>query len=477
MNQKIVLYGAGEWGKRIIDILQFCDIEVAAILDSNADKWGIYLNKYIVESPDILCCMEDYILCITIENDLIKTSIRNALIEKYNINEINEISYMDLILYAYDQVDFKHLDLQDIKSYKQRKSVLFDCEYGLVLGGIEEWTKGICGKFIEENEYDAFIITNNGKYEIPENLINNIIRIDVTCENSYSPSNVIKLAKVIASRMPCTLVTSQPNEVLLVGKLLKKFYGSNVQVIAGIRGGHDDIYENYIQKKDCADLFVCVSSDITSNMIKRGIAADTIHTMICPMEYPNPLIRNYTVSKEKPLRLGYAGRIVKEQKRMDLMLNLIEEIEKRHLNYYLEFAGEGEYKEELRKYIKKEKIGHRVKLVGRLGKKELYEFWRDKDICLNIADYEGRSRTVVEAMANGVVPIVTETSGVHDDIRNGENGFIVPIGNYTKMADCIERLEANRELLSKMGKKAHLEIKDKSSMDDHYKFWKSIISE
>ena len=112
----------------------------------------------------------------------------------------------------------------------------------------------------------------------------------------------------------------------------------------------------------------------------------------------------------------------------------------------------------------------------KIDKKELYEFWKDKDICLNISDFEGRSRTIAEAMANGAVPIVTRTSGVNDDIYNNENGLIVSIGDYIEMADCIEKMEKNRKLLPIMGEKAHLEIENKSSMDDHYRFWKDIIS-
>lgn len=476
MNKKIVLYGAGEQGRKLIDILQFCNIEIATIVDSNAEKWGTCLGGYRIESPNVLHHIEDYILCITIQSDSVKKSIIHNLIDNYGFEKKNEISYMDLILYAYNQVEVKQFDIQRNGNFPKRLSVIFDCEHGLGLGGIEEWTKGICSKFVEEDDYDAFILTNYGEYEIPGDLTKNIIRVDVRLEDAYSPSNICKLMKGIVPFLPCILVTSQPNEVLVVGKILKKYYGKSIRVVSGIRGGSEYIYDSYWQKRECTDLFVCVSSDITNNMIRRGIPKDKVFTMICPMEYPDALDRKYNIERNQPIRLGYAGRIVVPQKRMDLLLQVISELERRQVNYYLELAGEGDFEKQIEEYIAQNGIDYKVKLVGKLGKKELYKFWQNKDICLNIADYEGRSRSVAEAMANGAVPIVTATSGVNDDIRNDENGFIVPIGNYSAMVERIVLLEERRYLLPQMGMAAHLEIRDKSSMDAHYKFWKNIIS-
>ncbi len=78
-------------------------------------------------------------------------------------------------------------------------------------------------------------------------------------------------------------------------------------------------------------------------------------------------------------------------------------------------------------------------------------------------------------MANGVVPIVTDTSGAKDDIRDGENGYIVAIGDYKAIADKVAKLEQNRDLLPDMGMKAYIELKGKCSMDKHYQFWKEVM--
>lgn len=92
-----------------------------------------------------------------------------------------------------------------------------------------------------------------------------------------------------------------------------------------------------------------------------------------------------------------------------------------------------------------------------------------------MADYEGRSISTLEAMGNGAVPIVTATSGVKEDIIDGLNGYIVPLGDYYTMADRIEYLAQHRSQLFQMGKLAHEVIYPKSSMKKHIEFWKEVF--
>ena len=61
----------------------------------------------------------------------------------------------------------------------------------------------------------------------------------------------------------------------------------------------------------------------------------------------------------------------------------------------------------------------------------------------------------MEAMSSGAVPVVTATSGVREDISDGENGYIVEIGNYDEMADRIEELSMRRDRLKMFGQKSH----------------------
>ena len=70
---------------------------------------------------------------------------------------------------------------------------------------------------------------------------------------------------------------------------------------------------------------------------------------------------------------------------------------------------------------------------------------------------------------------MTATSGVQEDIREDENGYIIPLKDYKTMAERIEVLSLHRERLSGMGKLAHNIVYPKSLMETHLKFWEKIL--
>ncbi len=64
---------------------------------------------------------------------------------------------------------------------------------------------------------------------------------------------------------------------------------------------------------------------------------------------------------------------------------------------------------------------------------------------------EGTPRTVLEAMAMGRPVITTDTNGCRDTVKDGENGYLVPVGDAVALADAMEKLLGNPELMRKMG--------------------------
>jgi hypothetical protein len=63
---------------------------------------------------------------------------------------------------------------------------------------------------------------------------------------------------------------------------------------------------------------------------------------------------------------------------------------------------------------------------------------------------------MLEAMAHGAVPVVTAaSSGINGVIHQGENGFVVPVGDMRAMADVLDRLAHDRSLLENSGQAAH----------------------
>ena len=67
---------------------------------------------------------------------------------------------------------------------------------------------------------------------------------------------------------------------------------------------------------------------------------------------------------------------------------------------------------------------------------------------------EGTPRTVLEAMAMGRPIITTDTNGCRETVIDGENGFLVPVGDCEKLADSMIKFIENPDLISLMGKES-----------------------
>jgi glycosyltransferase involved in cell wall biosynthesis len=89
---------------------------------------------------------------------------------------------------------------------------------------------------------------------------------------------------------------------------------------------------------------------------------------------------------------------------------------------------------------------------------DVHSFFKDKSVYILPSLIDGAPVSVLEAMQNGVVPIVSENCGTKDILEDGASGWIVP----TKSSECIKSkvLEAfhNREKTREMGEYARSRI-------------------
>ena len=157
-----------------------------------------------------------------------------------------------------------------------------------------------------------------------------------------------------------------------------------------------------------------------------------------------------SVNENNPIRIGYAGRITKTQKRLDYLPLILEYLENKGADYIFEMAGIGDYFNELSDYIKENNLNEKVILLGIVDKKQMHDFWRKQDVYFSCSDWEGHSISQCEGIAAGAVPVVTDVSGAEDDISDGITGYIVPVGDWEKLAERLLYLCHNRKTIKDM---------------------------
>ncbi len=469
--KKLIIYGAGMRGKSLYTALKNTEYNVLFFVDSNTKKIGTTIEDVKVCSPDILSNYKDCNICIALANGEQLVQVRHSICNEYGFVG-KELNYLEILFDVYlDKIN--KLSSQDNEANTDWK-VIFDCKNGMVMGGIELWIEDLCVNLNKE-DYNIKILSDMGQYDRPKEIMDLVEKVDIDHSESFGNETFFNVYNYLKSQMPFAVVTSFPNIVLIAASVLKVTYPEKIKIISVIHHGENIFFDENAVFKDYVDKYIGVSKEIENELLIRGIKKEHILSMTCPVKFEEVLNRGY--SNDRYIRIGYAGRLVVYKKRMDLLLKLLMELKELRVNFVFEIAGEGPFKEEMINFVKENNLEESVKFLGKIERDKLYEFWKKKDICINIADCEGRCISKMEGMSAGAIPIVTDVMGMREDIDDGENGYIVPTGDYKIMAEKIRLLCDNREKLAIMGKKCHNIILSKCQMKDHVKFWDNVLQE
>jgi len=154
-----------------------------------------------------------------------------------------------------------------------------------------------------------------------------------------------------------------------------------------------------------------------------------------------------------PIRLVYASRLAQYQKRVLDCVELIRILVDRGVDFRFDFFGSGPQEHELKLQIESiPGTAGRVHFHGIVPPYELpTRAWAKSDIFILTSAFEGTPVALMEAMAHGVVPIVSRVrSGVEQLVREGETGFLFEVGDMQSCANHIQWLANHRDALNDM---------------------------
>ena len=215
--------------------------------------------------------------------------------------------------------------------------------------------------------------------------------------------------------------------------------------------------------------FVAVSHEIAEKLkFVVPHRKDDIFIRPCGVDAPELLQRDYA-ERGAPLRLTYAGRLAEVQKRIMDLVKLARSLAELNVDFELRIIGDGPEEEDLKKSIMMldPSIRDRIIFAGSFSPDKMRAQWHNSDVVVLVSEYEGTSISMMEGMAHGCVPVVTDVSGTGDLITDGVNGYLVRVGDMEGMAQRIKDLDVERERLHEMGKESHARVLAQCSYDKY----------
>ncbi|HET9396526.1 MAG TPA: glycosyltransferase family 4 protein, partial [Nitrospiraceae bacterium] len=127
-------------------------------------------------------------------------------------------------------------------------------------------------------------------------------------------------------------------------------------------------------------------------------------------------------------------------------------------------AGPGEL-DAVRSCARERGVDDRVLLTGFVSGFDKLRLLEEAALYVLPSYTEGVPLSILEAMSVGLPVIATPVGGIPDVLRHGVDGYLVPPGSQTELADRIIELLNNKELRERMGENARRRSCSKFSPD------------
>ncbi|MBQ7172496.1 MAG: glycosyltransferase [Clostridia bacterium] len=163
--------------------------------------------------------------------------------------------------------------------------------------------------------------------------------------------------------------------------------------------------------------------------------------------------RFFALEKEPGDYIAACGRL-SNQKNYPMMLRAFAEVLKEYPNEELRIYGDGEQLDALSTLAKELGIADSVRLMG--FSSDVPGVLQKAKFLAMSSDYEGLPNAVLESLAAGIPVVSTDCpcGGPRMVICDGENGYLVPVGDDKAMAEKMKALLSDEGRLAAMGKTA-----------------------
>jgi glycosyltransferase involved in cell wall biosynthesis len=177
---------------------------------------------------------------------------------------------------------------------------------------------------------------------------------------------------------------------------------------------------------------------------------------------------------EGMLRIVYIGRLEERQKRVRRYVPIWVALCRRDVAIRWTFIGDGPERAYLEQSMRPTPR-QQIRFVGNIAHEKVLDCCRQQDVVVLVSEYEGFTNAVVEAMACGLVPVVTAQRGEWPDMVDAASGFCVKPDDPAAFADVLASLKPGSDELAQRRQAAFRKVRDRFSHDAQVSAWAALL--
>lgn len=150
-----------------------------------------------------------------------------------------------------------------------------------------------------------------------------------------------------------------------------------------------------------------------------------------------------------PLRVIFLGNLIR-RKAPDLLLKAAASLQAVSVFFAGSQDAEPQYAAWLKQMVSDSNLENRIQFLGYLDQRELAPLLRESHVLVVPSSYEGYGIAYLEGMSFGLPAIGTHAGAAAEIITDGKDGYLIEVGNSAELAQHLQHLHEDRDLLATM---------------------------
>ena len=223
-----------------------------------------------------------------------------------------------------------------------------------------------------------------------------------------------------------------------------------------------------------ADCINVVSDDLTEMVLSLGIDKEKIKTFTLGIDTDKfSFTKKPKIEKSRTLKLICTRRLEPVFDHFTI-IDALALLKENKINFQMTFVGDGSLLNEIKQRVNDLGLAESVNFMGRIPNDDLPEILRQQDVYLSASLWDGTSLSLLEAMATGLFPIVSDIKANSAWIEDGIDGFLHKVSDSNDLANLIMRLLNKPEIVNKASLNNRKIIVEKADRNNNMKLLESI---